>query len=47
MNHIKLTAREGMVLTNGKESGKVIYLGAEDSADNWREQPEQEEVWND
>ncbi len=33
----KLTAAEGMTLTNGKEFGKEIYLGKNDSADNWYE----------
>ena len=47
MRHVKLIAREGMALTNGKESGKVIYLGAEDSRENWEEIPAEEEEWND
>lgn len=34
---IKLTAAEGMTLTNGEAFGKEIYLGCNDSADNWRE----------
>lgn len=38
----KLTASEGMTLYNGKEMGKVIYLGASDSADNWREITDEE-----
>jgi hypothetical protein len=33
----KLTADEGMVLTNGEAYGKVIYLGIYDSAENWHE----------
>lgn len=33
----KLTASEGMVFTNGEAYGKEIYLGANDSPDNWRE----------
>ena len=33
----KLTAAEGMTLTNGKDFGKEIYLGINDSADNWHE----------
>ena len=33
----KLTAAEGMTLTNGEAFGKEIYLGCNDSADNWRE----------
>ncbi len=34
---IKLTASEGMVLTNGETFGEEIYLGCNDSVDNWRE----------
>ena len=34
---IKLTAAEGMVLTNGEVFSKEIYLGKNDSADNWYE----------
>ncbi len=37
---IKLTAAEGMTLTNGETYGKEIYLGCNDSEDNWREIPE-------
>ena len=33
----KLTASEGMVLTNGETSGKEIYLGKNDRAENWHE----------
>lgn len=33
----KLTAAEGMTLTNGGAFGKEIYLGCNDSPDNWRE----------
>ncbi|MBR2847508.1 MAG: hypothetical protein IKB89_05505 [Clostridia bacterium] len=33
----KVTAAEGMTLTNGIEFSKEIYLGINDSADNWRE----------
>ena len=39
---IKLTAAEGMALTNGEAFGKEIYLGCNDSADNWREIPDEE-----
>ena len=38
----KLTASEGMVLTNGEAFGKEIYLGVNDSAENWREITEEE-----
>lgn len=33
----KLTAAEGMILTNGEAYGKEIYLGKNDSPDNWHE----------
>lgn len=33
----KLTAAEGMTLTNGDTYSKEIYLGDNDSPDNWRE----------
>ena len=33
----KLTASEGMTLTNGETFSKEIYLGKNDSADNWTE----------
>ena len=33
----KLTANDGMVLTNGEAYGKEIYLGKTDSPDNWYE----------
>lgn len=39
---IKLTASEGMTLTNGETYGKEIYLGCNDSAENWREITESE-----
>jgi hypothetical protein len=32
-----LKADEGMTLTNGEAFGKVVYLGRNDSADNWHE----------
>lgn len=38
----KLTASEGMVLTNGEAYGKEIYLGCNDSEDNWSEITEAE-----
>lgn len=34
---IKLTSSEGMVLTNGETFGTEIYLGKNDSRDNWYE----------
>ena len=33
----KLTASEGMMLTNGKAYGKEIYLGINDKPENWHE----------
>lgn len=33
----KLTAAEGMTLTNGNTFGKEIYLGVNDKAENWLE----------
>lgn len=33
----KLTASNGMTLTNGEAFGKEIYLGKNDSAENWTE----------
>lgn len=38
----KLTASEGMTLTNGETYSKEIYLGVNDSADNWHEIPDAE-----
>ena len=37
INIIKLTAAEGMTLTNGDAFGKEIYLGANDAPENWWE----------
>ena len=34
---IKITASEGMVLTNGDTYSKEIYLGINDSVENWHE----------
>ena len=33
----KVTATEGMMLTNGETYSKEIYLGCNDSLDNWHE----------
>lgn len=33
----KITASYGMVLTDGETFGKEIYLGVNDSAENWHE----------
>ena len=38
----KLTASDGMVLTNGETYGKEIYLGKFDKAENWHEVTEAE-----
>lgn len=37
-----ITAREGMLLTNGEAYGKSITLGNNDSQDNWHEITEEE-----
>lgn len=37
-----LKADENMTLTNGEAFGKVVYLGKNDSVDNWHEIPEVE-----
>lgn len=39
---IKLTADEGMTLTNGEIFSKSVYLGCNDSPDNWREITDEE-----
>jgi hypothetical protein len=39
---IKLTAADGMILTNGKAYGRVVFLSVNDSAENWREITEAE-----
>ena len=38
----KLTATEGHVLTNGETYSKEIYLGKNDSAENWHEITDEE-----
>ena len=38
----KLTAADGFVLTDGEVYGKEIYLGKNDSPDNWHEITEAE-----
>ena len=37
-----LKADEGMMLTNGETFGNVVYLGFNDSADNWHEITDEE-----
>ena len=39
---IKLTASTGMVLTNGNIKTHTVFLGVNDSADNWHEIPDSE-----
>ncbi len=39
-----LRANEGKFLTNGQTFGKIVYLGKNDSADNWHEVDETEVV---
>jgi hypothetical protein len=38
----KLTASVGMTLTNGETFSKEVYLGINDSADNWYEITDEE-----
>lgn len=38
----RLTPDEGMVLTNGVTYSKEVFLGCEDSPENWREITEAE-----
>ncbi len=38
----KITASEGMVLTNGEAYSKEVYLGCNDNPDNWHEITEEE-----
>ena len=37
ITRIKLTAAEGMTLTNGDTFGKEVYLGNGDTPENWTE----------
>lgn len=41
-NQTILKADEGFYLTNGDTFAKVVYLGKNDSADNWHEITEEE-----
>ena len=41
-NQTILKADEGFYLTNGETFAKVVYLGKNDSADNWHEVTEEE-----
>ena len=38
----KITASEGMILTNGEVYSKEVYLGCNDTIDNWHEIAEEE-----
>ena len=38
----KLTPSEGMTLTNGEVFSKEVYLGKNDSPENWNEIPDSE-----
>lgn len=38
----KIIAEEGFILTNGEAYGKEIYLGKNDTPENWREITEAE-----
>lgn len=38
----KLTASEGMTLTNGEAFGKEVYLGCNDKPENWHEITDEE-----
>lgn len=40
---IELKASEGMLLTNGETVSDVVFLGINDSPDNWWEIPIEEE----
>lgn len=42
ITRIKLTAAEGMVLTDGESYGKEIFLSQNGNADNWHEITEEE-----
>lgn len=37
IKYTKLTAEDGMILTNGESYAKEVYLGSGDSAENWHE----------
>ena len=38
----KLTADDGMILTNGEAYGRVVFLSVNDSAESWHEITEAE-----
>ena len=39
---IKIVASDGMVLTNGKSFGRVVFLATGDSKNNWYEITEEQ-----
>ena len=39
---VKLTASDGMTLTNGEVFGKEVYLGCNSTPDNWYEITDEE-----
>ena len=39
---IKLEADEGFTLTDGEHYSKCVYIGKNDSPDNWSEIPDEE-----
>ena len=41
-NRTVLTASDGMILTNGENIGKIVFLGEHDSPGNWHEITESE-----
>lgn len=50
MNEVKLIvleASDGMVLTNGEIYSDKVYLGVNDSPENWHEIPDGEVTTND
>ena len=36
-SRIRIIADEGMMLYNGEVLGKEVYLGSQDSVENWRQ----------
>ena len=37
MEENKIVAKDGYILTNGSAFGKIVFLGAHDSKENWYE----------
>lgn len=42
ITRIKLTASDGMILTNGESFGRTVYLASGDTTDGWYEITETE-----